>query len=489
MLVDALLQANRRSPNTPAVDDGVVALTYRRLALLACVLRTLVGRLTHCERVGIMLPASSMFPAALFGVLWSKRIAVPLNFLLGADELAHVVADAGLDLILTSRHFREPCSGLPARPVFLEDLPLKRKVVLASLWRLPRAPTVDRHDTAVILYTSGTTAYPKGVELTYNNLYSNCVDTIDSLGIDPSQRFLNVLPPFHVFGLTANVLVPVVLGASVYAIPRFSPVAVIKKVASCNISVMMAIPSMYGALLRTKSARPDAFRSVYLAMSGAEPLSDSVRVGFEERFGITLRQGYGLTETSPVVSACSVDSYRLGTVGRPIRNVEVRITGSDGCNLPTAKDGEILVRGPGVMKGYYNMPEETRCVIDDEGWFKTGDLGRLDSDGYLTITGREKEMLIIGGENVYPREIEAVLESHESVLQAAVIGVPDESRGEVPIAFVILRHGAKLTEQELRQHARQALAGYKIPKKVHIREDLPTGPTGKILKRRLHDLI
>ena len=489
MLVDALLEANRHSPGVTAVDDGVRSLSYRRLTRLAVVLREVVHDATACERVGVMLPASSAFPAALFGVLWSSRVAVPLNFLLHADELARIVDDAGIDLILTVRHFEELCSELPVRALFLEDLPLKRKAAFGTLRRLPSAPPVQPDATAVILYTSGTTGEPKGVELTYRNLHSNCVDTIDSLGMAAHQTMLNVLPPFHVFGLTANVLIPVVLRATVSVIPRFSPVAVVKTVATKCVSVIMAIPSMYAAVLRTKSAKADDFRSVDLAMSGGEPLPASVARGFKERFGVTLCQGYGLTETSPVVSACFTGAYREETVGRPIRHVTVRVVDSDGRELSTGEEGEILIRGPGVMKGYYKKPEETRRVIDEAGWFHTGDIGRVDEDGYLSITGRVKEMLIIGGENVFPREIEAVLEAHEAVLQAAVIGVSDESRGEVPVAFLIPQRGATVTQQELRTHAKRSLAGFKVPRQIHIREDLPKGPTGKILKRHLRELL
>jgi len=489
MLVDILLDANRRLPNKLAVSDARHSFTYKRLTLLASVLRDIIRQQTPCDRVGIMLPASSIFPAAFFGVLWSSKIVVPLNFLLSPDELRKVVKDAELDLVLTVRHFRDTCAELPLRTLFIEDLPLRRKTLFAMLRRTPPAPEVDPEDTAVILYTSGTTSEPKGVELTQQSLHSNTADAIHSLGIGPEHILLNVLPPFHVFGLTVSVLVTTMLGLTVHAIPRFSPVAVVKTIAGKKISAMMAIPSMYGALLRMKSATAESFRSMRFAVCGGEPLSERIRRGFEERFEVQLREGYGLTETSPILTACAIDENKPGTVGRPIRNVDIRIVGSDGDDLPTGEVGEILVHSPGIMKGYYNRPEETRKVIDSDGWFRTGDVGRLGEDGFLTLTGRIKELLIIGGENVSPREIEAALESHEGVLQAAVIGVPDESRGEAPVAFVIPNSGASLSEQELRTHAKQLLAGFKVPKQVHIRDDLPTGPTGKILKRRLRDLL
>jgi long-chain acyl-CoA synthetase len=489
MLVELLKNASRQWPGTIAVEDPVRALTYRRLARLAAVMRGVVGRETDCERVGIMLPATTAFPAALFGVLWARRVAVPLNFLLNADELCRVVKDAEIDVLFTIRHFGDLAAKLPARAVFLEDLPLKREMLFATFRSFPAAPTVEPADTAVILYTSGTTAEPKGAELTYRNLHSNSVDAIASLEIRRPQTMLNVLPPFHVFGLTAGVFVPAVLGATVVAIPRFSPTVFAKTVAEKRVTVLLAIPSMYAAVLKTKSATRDQFRSVKIAISGGEPLPDSVRAGFLERFGVTLAEGYGLTETSPVVAACSPKAYREKSVGQPIRNVEVRLVGDDGRDVINGVDGEILIRGPGVMKGYFRKPEDTRRVIDRDGWFRTGDIGRRDGDGFLYITGRAKEMLIIGGENVFPREIEAVLENHPAVLQAAVLGVEDETRGEAAVAFVIPHSGADVTEADLRSFARKSLAGYKVPKQVVIREDLPKGPTGKILKRRLRDLL
>lgn len=489
MLVDVLMEATDRAPRKEAVADGRARLTYRQLAILASVLRDEALRQSDKPNIGVMLPSSAIFAACLFGVLWARRTVVPLNFLLNPDELVKVVRDAGLDLIITVKPFAELTAKLPARSIFVDELPLKTRSLFASFRRRPPVPDVDPHDTAVLLYTSGTMAEPKGVELTYGNLHSNCIDAIESLDIDPNQTFLNILPPFHVFGLTANVIIPVVLKARVFSIPRFNPLAVVRAVPEERITAIMAIPSMYAAILKTKSSPPDTFKNIYLAISGGEPLPEGVRAAFEERFGVVLRQGYGLTETSPVVSAGSVKVWRDGTVGKPIRNTEVRIVDADDKPLPTGQDGEIHVRGPGVMKGYYNRPEETRRVLGEDGWFRTGDIGRFDADGFLSITGRAKEMLIIGGENVFPREIEAALETFTGVLQVAVIGVSDELRGEAPVAFVLPAEGATLNEQELRNHTKLSLAGYKVPKRIVIREDLPTGPTGKIVKRRLREFL
>jgi len=489
MLVDILLDACGQSPSRLAVSDGRRALTFRRLKALAVAIRGVVGKLSTNERIGVMLPASTAFPATLFGILWARRTVVPLNFLLTHEELGHVVRDAGLDVILTIKPFAELVQKLPARAIYLEDLSLPRRLIWASIRPTPKPPQVDRDETAVLLYTSGTTGTPKGVELTYGNLYSNCCDAIASLEIESNHTFLNVLPPFHVFGLTAMVLVPVALCSTVIAIPRFSPVAMMRALREHEITVMMAIPSMYAALLRAKSADASMFRAIYLAISGGEPLPDGIRRGFQERFGVELREGYGLTETSPVVACNSVRYSRAGSVGKPIRNTEVRIVGPEGEVMPAGEDGEVLIRGPGVMKGYYKRPEETRAVIDDEGFLHTGDIGHMDADGFLTLTGRAKDMLIIGGENVFPIEIEEVLDTHPAVVHSAVIGVADDSRGEVPVAFVVPNGEQEVSEQELRNFVRQSLPGFKVPRRIILREDLPTGPTGKILKRKLHELL
>ena len=492
MLVDALLESTARFGRRLAVADQQMKLSYRRLTAAAAALGDLIGRATANQRVGIMLPASAAFPATLFGALWAGRIAVPLNFLMSADELKFIVADAGLDTVISVHHFDKLLGELPVRNIALEDVGLKRKVLWRTFRRTPSAPRVTSADTAVLLYTSGTAAAPKGVELTQANLRNNCDACIEAARMDPRNTFLNILPPFHVFGLTANVLVPVVLGAGVYARPRFQPAAALRAVRQHRISIMLAIPSMYAAMLHAKSVPDDALASITLAISGGEPLPEPVAQGFEQRFGVRLHQGYGLTETSPVVSLCASHAYQEGSVGRILPGLECRITDDDGRKLPPNRDGEIQVRGHCVMKGYHNQPEQTAAATDPDGWFRTGDVGRLDHDGFLYITGRKKEMIIVGGENVAPAEIETVLIQHPAVAEAAVIGVPDKSRGEAPVAFVTLTDGADtdtLTEQDLRTFTRQHLAGHKVPRRVKIAPDLPRGPTGKILKRKLGELL
>lgn len=487
MLVEALLESTDRNPDGLAVSDPRVRLSYRRLTAGATVLRDIIGRETRRPRVGILLPASSGFAAVLFGTLWDRKSAVPLNFLLRPAELARIVADAELDLILSTHYFDDLLGQMPARALCLEDLALKRRVLFSRLRRRPDPPDVSPEDVAVVLYTSGTDGDPKGVELTYANLRSNCDDCIATARMTPQHRFLNILPPFHVFGLTANVLAPVVLGASVHCLPRFQPATLVRAMAEEKPSIFMAIPTMYAALLRMKSVAEDTYAGLYLAVAGGEPLHHSIADGFRERFGVELLQGFGLTETSPVVSLNLPDGNRPGSVGRPIRNVRLRIVDERERDVAPGGDGEVWVQGPGVMRGYHHRPDATARALAEGGWFKTGDLGAIDAEGYLTITGRKKELIIVGGENVYPAEIESVLLDHPAVAEAAVVGRPDPGRGEVPVAFVVCSDGMTIDEAVLRRFVAERLAGYKVPRAIRIGADLPRGPTGKIHKRLLRN--
>jgi long-chain acyl-CoA synthetase len=246
---------------------------------------------------------------------------------------------------------------------------------------------------------------------------------------------------------------------------------------------------MFNAILNTKSAMPEDCSSIRLALSGGEALPDAVYDGFKERLGLTILEGYGLTETSPVTNLCRPQEQRRGSVGMPIVDVHERIVGVDENDLPSGQDGEIRISGPNIMKGYYNLAEETAMAFDAQGFFKTGDMGQLDEDGFLYITGRIKEMLIIGGENVFPREIEEVLTNHPDVIAAGVVGRSDVSRGEVAVAFVELNEGATFDEKALRSWCRKTIAQFKVPKSITVLEELPRNPTGKIMRRELTKMV
>jgi long-chain acyl-CoA synthetase len=287
----------------------------------------------------------------------------------------------------------------------------------------------------------------------------------------------------------------VALGASLYYIPRFGPAAAIEAIRQRRISVTLMIASMYSAMLRAKKGGQDDLASIEYAVSGGEALSDAVFHKFQERFGVEIIQGYGMTEASPVVSLNVPWSNRVGTVGQALPGVEVRSfadldeTGGIAEMKAPGEVGELWIRGPTIMKGYYRNEAETREVITPEGWYKSGDMGMVEADGFISITGRKKEMIIVGGENVYPREIETVLDEHPAVAESAVIGQDDRSRGEVVVAFVTLHEDGQVTDIALRDFCRARIAGYKVPRRIIISDDLPRGPTGKILKRELKALL
>lgn len=487
MLVQALLESARQFPSRPATKDASRQLTYSQLVTFAKAIRRLALAETARERVGVMLPSTAGTPGVLFGVLWSGKTVVPLNFLLQPRELAAIVQDAGLDLVISTRHFENLTQALPARTLFLEDLHLKRRYLLEKLRRTPEPPRAAPDDVATIIYTSGTMAQPKGVCLTQNNLASNAQACIEHMKLHPDHHLLGILPPFHVFGLTVLNILPFILGGTVTYIPRFSPQATYQAICQDNVSVMLGVASMYGAVARLKDIDAANFKKVHIVVSGGEALPRAVYDEFYRRTGIRIVEGYGMTESSPVVCCDLPWAHQVGTIGLPVPGVSVRICDLEGRPLPPGQEGEICVRGPNVMKGYYRRAEETAAAVNREGWLRTGDLGRIAADGYISITGRAKDIIIVAGENVYPREVEAVLETHPAVAESAVIGQQDGSRGEVVVAYVSLRPGASATGEELRSYCRDHLGGYKVPRQVHIRPELPHGPTGKVLKRALRE--
>jgi long-chain acyl-CoA synthetase len=495
LIVDTLLAAAERGGSRPAVADPFRSLDYGNLVRLAAVMRRQVSGATSRRHVGIMLPSSCAFAGTFYGTLWAGRVAVPLNFLLQPAELAAVVANAELDTVFTIKHFAELAASLPVKVIYVEDLPLKREMVLQRLRRLPPVPTVGPEDLAVLLYTSGTSGAPKGVCQTFGNLRHDVEASIRKAELQPDHRFLGILPQFHSFGLTALLLVPVALGASLYCLPRFGPAVAIEAIRQRRISVTLMIASMYAAMLRAKKGTQDDLATIEYAVSGGEALSDAVFHQFEERFGVAIIQGYGMTEASPVVSLNVPWSNRVGTVGQALPGVEVRSfadpgeTGGIAEMKAPGEVGELWIRGPIIMKGYYHNEGETREVITPDRWYKSGDMGTVGADGFISVTGRKREMIIVGGENVYPGDIEAVLDEHPAVAESAVIGQDDRSRGEVVVAFVTLREDRQVTDIALRDFCRERIAGYKVPRRIIISDDFPRGPTGKILKRKLRDLL
>lgn len=475
-LLDCFQQVVARQPQQLAASDQTLTLDYRGFQAVAAGLARRIAAASAAPRVGILAPTSTACAVAIFAAWYAGKTPVPLNFLLAPAELAKVIADAGVDLIVTIDRFAPLLAGTPLRTLLLNAETLAPGAV--------ETPSAGAQDLGVLLYTSGTSAEPKGVELTFENLVRNAEACIQHAAITPDQVFLSVLPQFHSFGFTGLTIAPLILGASVHYLPRFSPVTIVHTIQEKKVTLLIAVASMYGALAQMKHVPEEACRSLRLAISGGEPLPPRVAAAFEQRFGLKLCEGYGLTETSPVVSINLPQAYRAGSVGRPLPGVTVVARDEQGSAVPPGKEGELYIGGHCVMRGYHNKPEQTAAVLRN-GEFRTGDIGRVDAEGFIYITGRAKEMLIIGGENVYPREIENVISEHPAVAEVAVIGGKDDVRGEVPVAFVILKEGATATDVELREFCRDKLAGYKVPRDVRIMPELPRSPTGKILKRAL----
>jgi long-chain acyl-CoA synthetase len=440
-----------------------------------------IERRTDRDAVGLLLPTGGLMPAALLATWMTGKVAVPLNYLLSREDLEHIVRDADLDLVVTVGPMLDfihgPVPGM--NPMRLEDLRF------GGLPPVRVGASRGPDDLAVLLYTSGTSGRPKGVMLSAGNLDANIDQIRRWATFDERDVLLGVLPQFHSFGLTVLTLLPLAIGAKAVYTARFQPRRVLDLARDHGVTAFVAIPSMYNALVAARHGGPECFARLRYAVSGGEPLPDAVADGFRERFGVRIAEGYGLTETSPVTNWCLPEEWRHRSVGRPLPEVQQRIVGADGRVLGAGEDGEVRMKGPNVMHGYWNLPEETAKVFDENGFFRSGDMGRMDADGHLYITGRFKEMLIISGENVFPREIEEVLNRHPSVKDAAVIGMQDPMRGEVPLAFVELHEDAAFDAAALQHHCRATLPPYKVPREIRRRLALPRNPTGKILRRAL----
>jgi len=452
------------------------------LVVLALHLAAEIERRCESRTVGVLLPTSGLFPAAALAAWMTGRVVVPLNYLLKPEELQYVIDDCETDLVLTVGPMLEFLGATPRCKHVVDLATMNFKAVPELRWPAP----ADDADLAVMLYTSGTSGKPKGVMLSHGNITSNIQQIQDHVHFTRRDIVLGVLPQFHSFGLTVLTIMPLVAGMKVVYSARFVPSKIVKLIRDHRPTIMIAIPSMYNALLATKDTEAQDFASLRYTVSGGEPLPQAVFDRFQERFGITINEGYGLTETSPVSNWCRPDEFRRGSVGRPLPRIDQRIINpTTGETLGPNHDGEVIMRGPNIMQGYYKLPEETAKALDAQGYLHTGDQGRFDNDGHLYITGRIKEMIIVGGENVFPREIEEVLNQHPAVQATGVIGIRDDVRGELPWAFVELKEDAQFNESALRQWCRERLAGYKVPREIVRVEALPRNPTGKIMRREL----
>lgn len=446
------------------------------------------------EAIAVQLPNIPQFVVAYFGILKAGMVMVPLNPLLSPREVAYHLADSDSRALVTFHQFAdnalEGAREAGDVPVYMVGSVPDGAHPFDDL--LTEADTGDlvargADDTAVRLYTSGTTGTPKGAELTHFQLYMNCTVAGSLVDLSDDDVSVGVLPLFHVFGLSSVLNTVIRYGASIVLIPRFTAEAVIDAVEEHGATQFAGVPTMYMALIQTPTKGRDV-SSLRMTISGGSSIPGEVIRSFEEKFPrATVLEGYGLSETASTSTFnISAENRKVLSVGKPIWGVEVKIVDENGDEQPRGADhrGEVVVRGHNVMKEYYKRPDATRETLRD-GWLHTGDIGYVDEDGFLFIVDRLKDLIIRGGYNVYPREVEEVLYTHRAVAEAAVIGRDDDRLGEEVTAFISLTPGETATEDEIISYCKEQLAAYKYPRTLTILPELPKGPTGKILKRAL----
>jgi long-chain acyl-CoA synthetase len=440
------------------------------------------------DRVGIMLPNVPYFPVIYYGILRLGAVVVPMNPLLKGREVEFYLKDPDAKVMFAWHDFAEAAetgaSGTDAEAILVK--PGEFEELVGKAEAVSEVAERSGDDTAVILYTSGTTGTPKGAELTHDNLLSNVEAILSTLiQIEPDDVVLGALPFFHSFGQTCGLNSCMKAGGTLTLLPRFDPDKALEIIERDRVTIFEGVPTMYVGMLHSDRADSADTSCLRLCVSGGSAMPGEVLRAFEEKFGCKILEGYGLSETSPVASFNHPDRERkVGSIGTPIDGVEMRVVDEDGKDVEQGEVGEIAIRGHNVMKGYWNKPDATEETIKD-GWFHTGDMAKVDEDGYFFIVDRKKELIIRGGYNVYPREVEEVLYGHPAVQEAAVIGVPDDKMGEEVGAAVVLKPGEDVSTDELRDYVKGEVAGYKYPRKVWIVDELPKGPTGKILKREV----
>ncbi len=440
------------------------------------------------DRVGVMLPNVAQFALCYYGALRVGAAVVPMNPLLKEREVAFYLGDSGARVILAWHQFADAAHA-GAEQAAVECVLVEPGEFEALLQRCqPADEVLDRRpdDTAVILYTSGTTGKPKGAELTHQNILRNVEVMVDLIGLDERAVTLGALPFFHAFGQTCALNATVSVGGTLTLIPRFDAGKALAIMQRDAVTVFEGVPTMYAAMLHHDDADAADTSALEVCVSGGAAMPVEIMRAFEDKFGCEILEGYGLSETSPVASFNRRGSERKpGSIGLPVTGVEMRLVDGDGNAVAQDDAGEIQIRGHNVMKGYWHRPEATAEAIDPEGWFSTGDIARIDEDGYFFIVDRKKELVIRGGFNIYPREIEEVLYEHPDVREAAVIGIPHPELGEEVAAAVALKSGAQSTPEALRDFVKQRVAAYKYPRHIWLVDELPKGPTGKIVKREI----
>ncbi|MDR7001347.1 fatty acid--CoA ligase family protein [Neobacillus niacini] len=459
------------------------------------------------DHIALLLGNSPHFVISLYGALRLGATVIPINPIYTPDEIGYILTNGdvktviALDLAIPLAEKMHTQLPNVAHYVFcetgqsdfgqanIENLSVYPKLksftsVLASGDLSFQSPELNDDEVALILYTSGTTGKPKGAMLTHRNLYSNAKDVGDYLKMSHVDRVITALPMFHVFCLTVALNAPLLSGATMLIVPKFSPKEVFRLTKEYKATVFAGVPTMYNFLFQYPEGNPKDLQTFRLCISGGASMPVALLKNFEKKFNVMVSEGYGLSEASPVTCFNPLDRPRKpGSIGTSILNVKNKVVNELGEELPAGEVGELIVHGPNVMQGYYKMPEETQAAIRN-GWLYTSDLARTDEEGYFYIVDRKKDLILVGGYNVYPREVEEVLYNHPDVVEVAVLGIPDPNQGEAVKSYVVSKN-PNLTENQLLEYCKEHLAKYKIPSSIVFLDELPKNTTGKILRRAL----
>ena len=524
-----LKQSCERFADKPAFSSLGKTLTYGELYKLSGEFAAYLQQNTDLQpgdRIAVQLPNLIQYPIVVFGAMRAGLIVVNTNPLYTAREMEHQFNDAGakaLVCLANMAHLAEevlPKTGI--KHVVITEVadmlpPLKRMLINAVVkhvkkmvpaYSLPKAVKLNdalalgrgkavreaspkSEDVAVLQYTGGTTGVAKGAMLTHRNLVANMLQCKALMGSnlnDGSEVLIAPLPLYHIYAFTFHCMAMMLSGNHNILIsnPRDLP-AMIKDLSKYRFSGFVGLNTLFVALCNSEDFRKLDFSALKITLSGGMALQLATAERWKQVTGCSICEGYGLTETSPVASVNPIEHIQLGSIGIPVPSTQFKVINDDGQDLPQGEIGELCIKGPQVMKGYWQRPEATAEVIDADGWFKTGDIGVIQEDGYIRIVDRKKDMILVSGFNVYPNELEDVLASLPGVLQCAAIGVPDEKSGEAIKLFVVVKPGESLTKEQVMQHMHDNLTGYKRPKFVEFRDSLPTTNVGKILRRELRD--
>lgn len=456
------------------------------------------------DHVGLLVGNTPHFLITLYASWRLGAVVVPMNPTYTPKELSYIIKNSdtkvlvGLDKLAPLFAQRdvlfpnvenviacETDEESVKQCLQLDNAPHLFKSILAQAEPVQEIVPLENKDNAIILYTSGTTGLPKGAMLSHENVFSNARDVGTYLKMNADDRVIATLPIFHVFALTVVVNAPLYRGASIILVPHFSPENVLQTIREQKATVFAGVPTMYNFIYQYPNGKKEDYETIRLSIAGGSSLPVSLLENFEEKFDTRISEGYGLSEASPVTCFNPLDRERIpGSIGMSIVNVENKVVDENGKEVPKGEVGELIVRGPNVMNGYYKMPEATAETIRD-GWLYTGDMAKEDEEGYFYIVDRKKDMIIVGGYNVFPREIEEVLYTHPDIIECAVVGMPDDNLGEQVHAHVVIKEGSDLTEEAIIDYCSKNLVKYKLPAVVHFKDELPKNATGKILRKDL----